>query len=602
MSKEDQLPEELEQVSQEDQELDEELAALYEESMNDLDEGAVVKGKILSVSKGEVVVDVGYKSEGVIPLHEFNNAPVAVGDEIDVLVEVCEDEDGMVVLSRQKAERTLGWERFISNYEEGELIQGRVTRKVKGGLMVDIGIEAFLPASLTSTKGYPDLNRMVSQTYKFKIIKVNRSRKNVVLSRREVLMAEREEARGKLLVDLEVGQIREGVVKNITDFGAFIDLGGGVDGLLHITDMGWGRLNHPSEVVSVGDSINVKILDFDQENMKISLGLKQTIPSPWENVETKYNVGDQVAGKVVNLMPYGAFVELEKGIEGLVHVSELSWTRRVEHPNQVLTVGDQITVVVLNVDQDKQKVALGYKQTQANPWAAAQAAYPVGSKVKGKVRHFVEYGAFVELDDDLEGLIHISDMSWTRKVNHPAEILKKGQEVDVVILTVDADQQKIGLGLKQLITDPWSRILEEYPIGKEVDGHITKITNFGLFVELEQDVEGLVHVSELPEKPQGSLEDVFKDHVGKEVRVRVIKVDNDKRQVGLSMMDLDQPHDFKAIIAASAAAALEKAQEGSDEPDSVEAVDGGDSDGDSQAKAQEEPKASTETEPDKTKE
>ncbi len=515
------------------------LGAIYAQSFHDFQEGQVVKGRIVAITGNDVVVDVGYKSEGVIPLSEFGGGEaLSVGQEIEVLVEAIEDEEGMVVLSKERAQRSQGWDRFIGLHKEGSLIEGKVVRKVKGGLMVDIGVEAFLPASLASLRGYADVSRMVGEAYKFKVIKINKSRKNVVLSRKDVLMVEKEEARSKLLDTLTPGELRTGTVKNLTDFGAFIDLGG-IDGLLHISDMSWGRIGHPNELLTVGQKIEVKILDFDKTQMKISLGLKQKSASPWEGVDQKYPVGSRVKGKVVNLMPYGAFVELEPGIEGLVHVSELSWTKRVEHPNQVLNIGDAVDVVVLNVDKTAQKIALGYKQAQSNPWSEVASKYPVGTRVTGKVRNITDFGAFVELPEGIEGLIHVSDMSWTRKVNHPGEIVKKGQMTEAVVVSVDPENQKLALGVKQLNVDPWPEFLLRYMVGSVVDGQITKITNFGLFIELEKDLEGLVHVSEADPKVVAKGAPLAKAYKpGDTVHVRVIRVDDEKRQIGLTMKDV----------------------------------------------------------------
>lgn len=512
------------------------MSNMYGQTLLDLTEGELVKGKIVGISNKEVLIDIGYKSEGIIPLSEFRDlSTLKVGDQVEVLLESKEDETGMVVLSKWKADRKQGWDRIVKLYEEENLVEGRVIKKVKGGLIVDVGIEAFLPASLVSLRGSSDLDQLIGQTLEFKIIKINKSRKNVVLSRRDVLQKEREKSRIKLWEGLEKGQLRKGTVKNITDFGAFLDLGG-VDGLLHITDMSWGRVSHPSEIVAVGDEIEVVILDIDRENRRVSLGLKQRTPSPWEGVEKKYPVGSKIKGKVVNIMPYGAFVELERGVEGLVHISELSWTKRITNPSEVLAIGDVVEAVVLSIDSPSEKISLGIRQMEANPWAEVATKYLPGTKVKGKVRNITDYGAFVELEDGIDGLIHISDMSWTRRIGHPQEILKKGQKIETVVLSVEQGAEKISLGLKQLAPDPWPTIVEKYQVGLIIQGRITKITTFGIFVELEEGIEGLVHVSELSLDPPVSLEEKFK--IDDEVEVKIIRIDNDQRRIGLSMKGL----------------------------------------------------------------
>lgn len=506
---------------------------MYFGTLRDIKEGEIIKGKIVGITKNEILVDVGYKSEGVISIDEFNDPKsLVIGAEIEVLLESKENEEGMIVLSKRKAEKTAGWERIITDYKEGDTITGRAIKQVKGGMMVDIGVEAFLPASQAFLKGPINLNQLIGQQLDYKIIKINKPRKNVVLSRRDVLLKQKEDERIKLIQGLKVGEIKQGVVKNITDFGAFVNLGG-IDGLLHITDMSWGRLSHPSEILAVGDKIDVMILGFDKDNARVSLGLKQTTTNPWQAIESKYPVGSRVKGTVVNIVPYGAFVELEKGIEGLVHISELSWTKRIAHPSEVLAMGDVIEAIVLGIDKENQKISLGIKQTEANPWEEAVAKFPVGAKVKGKVRNLTEYGAFIELDDNLDGLIHISDMSWTKKINHPSEILKKSQKIEAVVLAVDAQSKKLSLGLKQLTPNPWPQILEKYPVGTEVEGTITKIVNFGLFVEIEKDLEGLLHISELPSPVPEKLEDSYK--VDDKVKAKILKVEQEQRKIALTM-------------------------------------------------------------------
>ena len=509
----------------------------YYESVKSLKEGEIIKGRIIAINKRDVVIDIGYKSEGLISLSEFGpNADIKVGDDVDVLLEAIEDENGMVVLSKNKAEKIAGWENIINNYNEGDVIKGMAVRKVKGGVMVDIGVEAFLPASQSTFKGPIELNGLLGKEVEYKIIKINKPRKNIVVSRKEVIAQEKAEQKQKVLGELEKGQIRKGVVKNITDFGAFVNLGG-IDGLLHITDISWGRISHPSEVLAVGDEIEVMILDFDKENLKVSLGLKQKTPNPWKQVENKYPVGSKVKGKVVNLVPYGAFVELEKGVEGLIHISEISWTKRINHPSDVVAIGDMVEAIVLSADMGSQKISLGLKQLEANPWLDAPVKYPENSHIKGKVKNLTDYGAFVELDENIDGLIHISDISWTKKISHPSEVLKKGQKVEAIVLSVDQENMKISLGLKQLSEDPWPSYVEKYPVNTVIEGTITKIANFGVFIEFDKDLDGLIHISELLEEPTANLEEKFK--VGDKVRAKIVKVDNETRKIGLSMKGVE---------------------------------------------------------------
>lgn len=510
-----------------------ELERFYGKGITTLKEGEITKGKIVGTTSKEVLVDIGYKSEGILLIDEFEDpSQIKIGDEINVLLETKEDENGMVIVSKRKADRTLGWERIINNYNEGDTIKGRVTRKVKGGLMVDIGMDAFLPASQVSLRGAQNIDQYLGNSYEFMIVKVNKPRKNIVLSRRELLLKEKELNKQRLLKEIEKGQIRPGVVKNIADFGVFIDLGG-VDGLLHITDMSWGRISHPSEMVAIGDTLDVKIMDIDKETMKISLGLKQNTSSPWVGIKEKYPIGAKIKGTVVNIVPYGAFVELEKGVEGLIHISEFSWTRRISHPSEMLAIGDIVEAVFLNLDIDNQKIALGIKQTETDPWEGISAKYPSETRVKGRVRNLTDYGAFVELEEGIDGLIHISDLSWTKKINNPGEFLKKGQKLEVVVMSVDEVNHKISLGLKQLTGDTWPEIVNRYTIGKELEGVIIKITTFGVFVEMEKELEGLVHITELNIEPTMKIEDSFK--AGDKVKVKVIKIDNEQRKIGLSM-------------------------------------------------------------------
>jgi small subunit ribosomal protein S1 len=512
---------------------DDELATLYDSTVKDIKEGQIIKSRIIEIRPAEVVIDIGYKSEGIIPIEEFSEPDrLKVGDEVEVLLESKEDENGCVVISKQKADKLQGWERIISTYKEGDTIVGKPIRKVKGGLMVDIGMEAFLPASLVSLKGYSNLDALLGQQLEFKIVKINRMRKNIVISRKDFLQQKLAESRQKLLRELAKGNIVTGVVKNITDFGAFIDLGG-LDGLLHITDMSWGRISHPSEMLAIGDKVEVVVLDFNKETNRVSLGLKQKTPNPWEDVDKKYPPGSKVKGKVVNIMPYGAFIELEKGIEGLVHISELSWLKRYSHPNELLAIGDVIEAVVLEVDRENQKISLGMKQLEADPWLEAEEKFPAGTRVKGKVRNLTDYGAFVELDGGVDGLIHISEMSWTKKINHPREILKKGQKIEAIVLSVDSRNRKLSLGLKQLVPDPWPKITQTYKEGYTTTGKVTKITNFGIFVELEKDLEGLLYVSELEEKSAAELTSKYK--IGSKIAVKVIKLDEAQRKIALGL-------------------------------------------------------------------
>ena len=512
------------------------LTELYARSLKDIKEGQVVKGRVIEMSPQEVVVEIGCKSEGSIPLHEFPDAKtLKVGDEVDVFIESAEDEQGMLQLSKSKADRQRGWENLINNYKEGDPIEGRPVRKVKGGLMVDIGIEAFMPASLASFKGYANLDALINQTMKFIILKISRARKNIVVSHRDFLIQEKDRQRKTVLGTLTVGEKRGGVVKNLTDFGAFIDLGG-VDGLLHVGDISWGRISHPSEILSVGQQVEVIVLSVDKENQKISLGLKQLLPSPWAHAETKYPVGSRIKGKVVNLVPYGAFVEVEPGIEGLVHISELSWSKRLGHPSEVLEVGQEVEAIVLSVDSKTQRLSLGVRQATGDPWQHAKDKYKTGTKVVGRVRQLTDYGAFMELEDGIEGLLHNADISWTRKINHPSEVLKKGRMIEVMVLTCDPDARRITLGMKQLIADPWPELVTRFALGSIVDGTITKVAGFGLFVEIAKDVEGLMHLSELDLGPSEKLDDRY--HVGDRIRGQVIKLDELERKIGLSNKNL----------------------------------------------------------------
>jgi small subunit ribosomal protein S1 len=509
------------------------MEKLFSGEMKDFTEGMLVKGKILEVRPSEVLVDIGYKSEGAIPAHEFDDIKaLKVGDELEVLLEKLEDDNGMVVLSFDKAEQKKNWDKIVTLCNEGGTIEGRVRAKVKGGLTVNIGVEAFLPASQIDVIPPRNLDEYVGNTYKFKVVKINQDRKNIVLSRRELIEQEREDKRRGILTDMQAGQIRIGQVKNITDFGAFVDLDG-IDGLLHITDMSWGRINHPTEMVKVGEQLEVMVLEVDRDKGRVSLGLKQKSRNPWDDITVKYPVGTKIHGKVVSVVPYGAFIQLEDGVEGMVHVSELSWTKRVARASDMLKAGDEVDAVVLEIKRDEQKISLGLRQLEANPWTHVPKKYPVGTQISGKVRNLTNFGAFVEIEDGIDGMIHVSDMSWSRKVTNPGEVLKKGQKVDAVVLEVDAANQRISLGLKQLEDDPWRDIEKRYRMGDLVTGKVVKLASFGVFVELPDKLEGLVHISQISEDRIEKIKDVLK--VGDEVNARVIKIDTSERRIGLSI-------------------------------------------------------------------
>jgi small subunit ribosomal protein S1 len=524
---------------------DDELTALVtaEDGTNTLDQflgggqsfeiGRIVSGRVVEVVGDQVVVDVGYKSEGLVPLNEWEDEPPpSPGDEVEVLLEGMEDETGEIVLSRKKAHRMRAWEMVISRYHEGDVVKGRVTRKIKGGLLVDIGVNVFLPASQVDIRRPSDIADYIDQEIECMILKIDESRRNIVVSRRKLIEITRETQKKQLLEEISVGQVRKGTVKNIADFGAFVDLGG-IDGLLHITDMSWGRINHPGDMLKIDDQVEVMVLHVDKDREKIALGLKQKSASPWENVEKKYPVATRVTGEVVNVMSYGAFVKLEEGIEGLVHISEMSWTKRINHPSELVNIGDKIEVVVLGINRDKQEISLGMKQTQVNPWDQVAGKYPTGTMVDGTVRNLTNYGAFIEIEEGIDGLLHISDMSWTRKIGHPNEILEKGQRISCQVLNVDQDRKRIALGLKQLKDDPWETdIPGRYAPNDVVKGKVTKLTNFGVFVELEPGLEGLLHISELADHKVDSPEEVVK--VGDEIEVKILRVDRGERKIGLS--------------------------------------------------------------------
>jgi small subunit ribosomal protein S1 len=496
-------------------------------------QGEIVKGTVIELRKNEVLVDIGYKSEGIIPGNEFLDLKsVKVGDLIDVLIEKLENKEGTVVLSHQKAEFKKNWDNILSICNEGGIIKGKVTAIVKGGLVVNVGVEAFLPASQIDVTTPKNLAGFVGNTYEFKVVKINQERQNIVLSRRELIESERTTKRAKILGEMVPGDIRKGTVKNITDFGAFIELNG-IDGLLHITDMSWGRIGHPSEILKVGQEIDVVVLDVNKEKERVSLGLKQKLANPWDSIETKFPVGQKVKGKVVSLVPYGAFVQLEPGVEGLIHVTELSWTKRIAKPSDVLKQDQEIEAIVLGINREEQKISLGVRQLESNPWDGAAAKYTVGTKVKGQVRNLTSYGAFVELEEGIDGMIHVSDMSWTRKINHPSEVMKKGDVVEATVLEVDRPNQRIALGMKQLGTDPWSNIETLYKVGDLVSGKVTKLASFGAFVGLAHDIDGLVHISQVTEEHVDKIKNVLK--VGQDVNARVVKIDKGERRIGLSI-------------------------------------------------------------------
>ncbi len=516
------------------------MMAMYESTLTSIEEGELITGKVLRINESNVVLDIGFKSEGSVSKDEFKNQDdINVGDEVEVYLESLEDEDGVVVLSKKKADFLRVWDHIRKAHESDDLIEGTISRRIKGGVVVDLlGVDAFLPGSQIALRRIPNMDELIGQSFKFKIIKINKRRRNIVISRRVILEGEREKKKEKLLQELEVAQTREGQVKNITDFGAFIDLGG-VDGLLHITDMSWGRVSHPSELVALGEKINVKILDLDFENGRISLGHKQLTPYPWEKAEEKYPVGSKVRGKVVSITNYGAFVELEKGIEGLVHISEMSWTRHIRHPSKVVAIGDAVDTMVLNINPQEEKISLGIKQLEQDPWETISQKYPVGTIIEGRVRNLTSYGAFVEIEEGIDGLVHISDMSWTKRIHHPSEVVKKGDKVQVVVLNMDVDNKRISLGIKQLQENPWDNLPEKFPVGTEVDCQIVRLLEKGVVVDLGDDVEGFVPISQLGVRGAvNNPAEVYK--VGDTLDLKVIEVDPDNHRIVLAVRDMAQ--------------------------------------------------------------
>ena len=532
-----------------DQQLDRAaLAALYEETFKNLEEGTITEGRIVAVTKDKVVVDIGYKSEGMIPNDQFSTEErqnIKVGDRLQVYIEECEDADGNLVLSKEKADKMKIWEELEKLFNDGKSIDGKIIARIKGGMMVDIGVKAFLPGSQIDLHPVRDLDGLIGRTFPLKIIKINHRRGNVVVSRRVLLEETRDSKRKTTLSTLKEGQLIQGVVKNITDYGAFIDLGG-IDGLLHITDMSWGRVGHPSEMFNIGDKVEVSVLKYDRETGRISLGLKQKSADPWTGVASKYAVGTRVRGRVVSLTDYGAFIELEPGVEGLVHVSVMSWTHEVRHPSRVVSIGDQVEAAVLNVDPASRKISLGMKQTAPNPWDMVEGKYAIGTHIEGKVKSLTDFGAFVGLEEGIDGLIHISDMSWTKHIKHPSELFKKGQKVEAVVLRIDKEKERLSLGYKQLKGDPWDdEIPSRYAVGDVAVGKVSKVADFGIFVELDGGVEGLIHISEAGLDPQAKLEEKFK--LLDEVTAKIIKVDREERKIALSLRDHQMDSDRRTV-------------------------------------------------------
>ncbi len=517
----------------------EDFAQLFEESLKDKEirRGNVVQGTVVQVNSDSVIVDVGGKSEGVISASEFagedGEINIKVGDTFDVMIESTENDSGLISLSKEKADRQKVW----ATLEEGAVVEGKIVSRIKGGLTVDIGVHAFLPGSQVDLRPVRNLDKLIGESYQFKIIKLNKRRGNIVLSRRVLLEEERASQREVTLKELEEGKVMEGVVKNLTDYGAFIDLGG-IDGLLHITDMSWGRVNHPSDILAVGDKINVKVLKYDQEKERVSLGLKQITPDPWLAVADKYAIGAKVKGKVVSLTDYGAFVELEEGVEGLIHVSEMSWTKRIKHPNKILNIGDEVESVVLAVDTENRRISLGLKQVEPNPWDVVGEKFPAGTIIEGQVKNITDFGIFVGVDEGIDGLVHISDLSWTKRVKHPSELYKKGDLVKAVVLNIDRENERFSLGIKQLVPDPWTEIPRRYARGTIVKGKVTSVTDFGIFLELEEGIEGLIHVSEISHEKVDSPKSVAQ--VGDELEACVLNVDTEDRKIALSIRQLDE--------------------------------------------------------------
>ena len=558
------------------------LAGEFDNMVSSFSEGQIIKGTITEIRENEIIVDVGFKSEGAIPVSEFRGfGKINPGDQVDVFLEKLENQDGLVVLSKEKADFFKVWDEIKDGYEAERVMEGKVSRRIKGGVVVNLlGVDAFLPGSQIALRQVSNLDDLIGKSLEFKIIKINKRRRNIVISRRIVLEEQREQQKKTLLRELVAGQVREGVVKNITDFGAFVDLGG-VDGLLHLTDLTWGRSGHPSEVVSIGDKINVKVLDFDTEREKISLGLKQLTPHPWDGVEDRYGVGERMNGKVVSITDYGAFIELEKGVEGLIHISEMSWTRHVKHPSKILSIGEVIEIIVLKVDKDHQKISLGLKQVEPDPWSLIEKKYPVGTHLAGKVRNLTNFGAFVEVEEGIDGLLHISDMSWAKRVRHPSEMLKKGDEIEVVVLDISQEKKRISLGMKQLQDNPWEALADEFSVDTATEGRITRILDRGAVVELRSDVEGFVPVGQMGKPDLKHPEECFT--VGDVLPLRVIKVDPKNKRIvlsvgaylkGVSTEELNAFHERFPVRERQVEASVGDSEIEGDEPPEAEEVPG----------------------------
>jgi small subunit ribosomal protein S1 len=516
----------------------EKIEAAFDTSIKKFDLGTILRGRILGVIGNNVILDTGYKSEGIVPLSEFDSTEeVEAGADIEVMLESFEDDTGLIQISKRKADRIRGWEKIVNKYQEGDVVTGKVVRKIKGGLLVDVGIPIFLPASQIDVKPPGEIAEYIGKEVTCKILKIDEVQQNIIVSRRKLIEEERNKQKREFLDSVQIGQVVKGEVKNIADFGAFIDLGG-IDGLLHITDMSWGRISHPSEMLAIGDETDVKILDIDAVKDKVSLGLKQKTENPWTKVEERYPIGSKIKGQVVNIMSYGAFIKLETGIEGLVHISEMSWTRRINHPSDVVAIGDSVEAVVLNINKEKEEISLSIKQVEQNPWTNIEEKYPPGVTIKGKVRNLTNYGAFIEIDEGIDGLLHISDMSWSKKVAHPSEIIKKGEMIEVKILSVDKDKKRVSLGIKQLTDDPWKKeIPEKYHVGDLVKGKVTKMTDFGAFIDLSNGLEGLLHISEVSKEKIKKLESFIS--IGQELDVKIVKIEPEARKIGLSLKGID---------------------------------------------------------------
>ena len=518
----------------------EELMEIYESSMKQFEEGMVVQGTVIAIHKSFVLVDVGYKSEGRISIQEFidekGNIKVERDDKVEVMIEFWDEEDEIVKLSRDKALKVKVWDNIKNVYDNDETLQGEITARVKGGFSVDVGLQAFLPGSQADLRPIRNMDEMVGKTYDFKVLKHNRKRNNIVLSRRAILESERSQLRTETLSSIDKDKVMEGIIKNITEYGVFVDLGG-VDGLLHITDISWGRVKHPSELFSVGEKINVKILSYDLEKERVSLGMKQLTPDPWTVAKEKYPVGSKIPGKVVSLTDYGAFIELEEGIEGLIHVSEMSWTRKIRHPSQIVSVGEEVEAIVLDIKPESRRISLGIKQTVENPWEVISQKYPVGTVIEGKIKNITEFGLFIGIDDDIDGLVHISDISWTKRINHPSEVYKKNDTIQAVVLDIDKDNERFSLGIKQIQPDPWESVGQRYEVGKEISGTITNLTDFGVFIELEEGIEGLVHVSEISKEKVNSPKERF--NINDTITAKVMNINSDERRIGLSIKRLE---------------------------------------------------------------